>query len=359
MSNAFGKIDFAVLAGLIVLVAIGILLILPYSRELARQQVVFALVGFASLFAVSFLDHQVLKGFAPHLYVVSVVILLGLNVFGEEVRGATRSFSLARLHFQPSEFLKPFIIIAFAAFIDEVDFSRTRSVLKVFGLILLPVILIFLQPDLGNAVIYFLVGAVILVVAGLPGVLMAGGAAAIIGAIPVFGLLLRDYQRRRLLGFLHPGLDPLGAGYHTVQALIAVGSGQLTGKGIGRGTQSRLQFLPEQHNDFIFATLAEEMGLIGVTLVLGVFFFVFWRLIKVAVQAPDRYGGLLAAGLTAQLLFQMFINGGMNMALLPVTGVNLPYLSYGGSSLVGSLISVGLIQAVRRRRIEVDIDRIG
>lgn len=355
------NLDLAIAACLIILISSGFLLILPSSPDLARHQIIFGVLGFSLLCFISSVDYRIFRPFGFHFYLGSALVLIGLLFFGEEIRGSVRWFHWGSLYFQPAEFLKPFLIIAFASFIANWSLSRLSSLLKLGALISLPLFLIFIQPDFGNVVIYSFTVLAMLIAAGLPLRIFSLGALFFLLNLPIGWFLLRGYQRHRITSFLNPGLDPLGVGYHAIQSLIAIGSGGFLGKGIGRGTQSRLQFLPEQHNDFILATLGEELGLIGVTVIFLVFSFFLWRIAKFAESAPDLFGTVLVTGIAAQFLIQMFVNSGMNMGLLPVTGVTFPFLSYGGSSLVAGLIGVGLVHSVARAcpKIQtIDIDKI-
>lgn len=355
------KIDLVTWGCVVVLVSLGILLIIPYSSDLARQQLVFGLLGLLITLIVSRTDYRIFQTLGIYFYLFAILILVSLRLFGEEVRGSIRWFNFGRWQLQPSELLKPALIIAFAQLIDQAHLLQLRSLVKLIIFVLVPVVLVFWQPDLGNTLIYLVVVSIMVTVAGLPLRLFALGITSVILILPPSWHLLHSYQRQRVLSFINPDLDPLGSGYQTMQSLIAVGSGGVFGKGIGKGTQSRLQFLPEQHNDFIFATLAEETGFIGASLVLLIFSIFIWRIIKVADSAPDRFSSLLVSGLVAQFLFQMLINTGMNLGIMPVTGVTFPFLSYGGSSLIGSLIGIGLIISVSRQTRAgqtIDIGRI-
>lgn len=361
MARFWQTVDLTIWGSLIILVSLGFLLIFPYSAELARQQVLFILFGLIFILVLSKTDYRLFNALGLYIFLSSVFILMMLRFFGEEIRGSIRWFTIGKYQLQPSEILKPFLIISMASFIDQADLSKPQTIIKIILALLPALLLIFIQPDLGNTVIYLGVLLVMMIVGGLPKAHLLLGSLVMAILFPSLWMLLRDYQRQRVLSFINPAGDPLGSGYHTIQSLIAVGSGGLLGKGIGKGTQSRLEFLPEQHNDFIFATLAEETGLVGASLTLTVFVFLIWRVIKLSEISPDRFSCLLITGLGAQLLIQMFINAGMNMGLLPVTGVTFPFLSYGGSSLVGSMISIGLIQSVGARtkaNLPIDINKI-
>jgi rod shape determining protein RodA len=354
MGKSWSGFDLIISSCLLILVVLGLLVIFPLSSELARFQLLFAMIGFLLMLVVTSINYQFFKAFGVYIYLISLLILGALYFLGEEVRGSIRWFTLGRFQLQPSEFLKPLLILSYAKFLDETKHSSLKSFVRVVFLVGLPISLIFFQPDLGNTAIYFLVALTMAIITGVPLSFVLASLIMMTALIPTIWFILKDYQKQRVLSFLNPNLDPLGSGYHIIQSLTAIGSGYLLGKGIGRGTQSRLRFLPEQHNDFIFATLAEEIGWVGVNIVLVAFFLCLWRMLKIAEQTEDRFGALVVSGVAAQLLIQMFINCGMNMGILPITGVTFPFLSYGGSSLISGMIGVGLVQSVAVHRNQLD-----
>lgn len=346
MGRSWKGFDLIISSCLLILVVLGLLVIFPLSSQLAKFQLFFAIIGFLLMLVMASINYHFFKAFGFYIYLSSLLILIALYFLGEEVRGSTRWFTLGRFQLQPSEFLKPFLVLSYAKFLDETRSYTFNGFVRVVFLIGLPIGLIFFQPDLGNTAIYFLAALAMTVIAGIPLGYLLVSLLMMMGLVPTVWLIIKDYQRQRILSFLNPTLDPLGSGYHIIQSLIAIGSGYLLGKGLGRGTQSRLRFLPERHNDFIFATLAEETGWVGANIALVVFFLCLWRMLKIAEQAEDRFGALVVSGVAAQLLVQMFINCGMNMGILPITGVTFPFLSYGGSSLISGMIGVGLVQSV-------------
>ena len=249
---------------------------------------------------------------------------------------------------QPSELIKPFFAIIFASL-----FSQSKE--KSFGLVLKPllfflpiIILIFKQPDLGNVLVYSFIFILMTVMSGLPFKYIFAGLGSFLLLFPSIWLFLKQYQRIRILSFLDPKSDPIGAGYNALQAIIAIGSGRITGLGLGRGTQSHLLFLPEYHTDFVFASIGEELGLMGTGMVIIFYFILLGRILMIANSQNNRFAVLLAIGLFAQLFIQVFINIGMNLGILPITGITLPMLSYGGSSVISTFASLGLVVSISR-----------
>lgn len=285
-------------------------------------------------------------------YVALLVLLVLVEAIGGIGGGSQRWLNLGFMTLQPSELMKPGIVLALARFFDLLPPAETqgwRAIVPAFGLLAIPAALVMLQPDLGTALAISFGAIVVMFLAGLPLRLFIGGAlaAAIAGPIAFF-TLLHDYQRQRVFVFLDPESDPLGTGYHITQSKIAIGSGGIFGKGFGNGTQSHLDYLPEPHTDFVFATMAEEWGMLGGLFVLFVFGLILRWGLKVAQNAPDRFSRLLAAGLTTTIFFYVCINLMMVMGLAPVVGIPLPFMSHGGSSMMTNMICIGGIMAVER-----------
>lgn len=286
------------------------------------------------------------------VYIAVVLMLLGVEIYGAIGGGSQRWLNIGPLVLQPSELMKPAIVLVLAAFFQSMPAALIGSWRALFiplGLMAIPMGLVLAQPDLGTALAIAFGGVVVLFVAGLPTrYFVGGGIAAMVTAPLAYFFVLKPYQRDRLTTFLNPQNDPLGTGYHITQSKIAIGSGGLWGKGFGNGTQSHLDFLPEAHTDFVFATMAEEWGLIGGLFVLLIFGIVLrWGLI-VARDAPDRFSRLLAAGMTATIFFYVAINLMMVMGLAPVVGIPLPFMSHGGSSMMTNMICIGTLMMIER-----------
>ncbi len=285
-------------------------------------------------------------------YGIVVLMLVGVELIGAVGGGSQRWLNLGFINLQPSELMKVAIILAVARFYDLLPPSQIRTwgaIWPLFALLAVPCGLILLQPDLGTTITVFAGALTIAFLAGLPLRLFIGGAAAIAVIAPLaFFFTLEEYQQRRVTTFLNPENDPLGSGYHISQSKIAIGSGGLFGKGFMNGTQSHLDYLPEGHTDFVFATMAEEWGLMGGILVLFCFFLLFRWGLRVAMKAKTRFSKLAAAGLTVTIFFYVAINLMMVMGLAPVVGIPLPFLSHGGSSMMTIMICVGILMSIER-----------
>src|SRR5581483_6221537 len=341
-------IDWALFVPVLLLVLLGLATLFSINIGLFRAQLLFFVFSLFVFFFFSQVDLKLIELYSIPIYIVSLVLLFLILIIGIESRGAIRWLDLFGLRIQFSEILKPFLIIPLTSFLA----SRRNSSLSVFLNVFLfsfPVVFfIFLQPDLGSALIYLIVVVLTLVTAGFPIVFFLGCAIALSLVFPLFWHFLHSYQRQRLLTFIHPSSDPLGTSYNAIQAIIAVGSGMFFGKGLGEGTQSLLRFLPERHTDFIFASLAENFGFLGSILVIGLFGLLLYRIFFLYQNCNGRFYKLFTASCFFLLLVQFFVNIGMNIGLLPIVGVTLPFLSYGGSSLLSNFILVGLLASVSR-----------
>jgi len=303
-------------------------------------------------FAISRLNREFFRFWAYPSYAGVIVLLVLVELLGAIGGGSRRWLNLGFMTLQPSELMKPVIILVLARFYESLPPSMTaswRGLVPAGALMAIPAVLVMLQPDLGNALAICFGVAVIMFLAGLPlsWFVGAGAVGAVAGPIAFF-TLLHDYQRNRVLTFLDPESDPLGTGYHITQSKIAIGSGGFLGKGFGNGSQSHLDYLPESHTDFVFATMAEEWGMLGGLFVLLVFALIMRWGWKVARNTPDRFSSLLAAGMTVTIFFYVAINLMMVMGLAPVVGIPLPFMSHGGSSMMTNMICIGTIMAVNR-----------
>lgn len=307
-------------------------------------------LGMAVVF--SRLKENFWKAIAFPVYITVVIMLLGVELIGAVGGGSQRWLNLGFIRIQPSELMKPAIILAVARFYDLLPAGQIRTwgaIWPLLALLAFPCVLILLQPDLGTTITVVAGAMTVAFLAGLPMRLFIGGAAAIAVITPLaFFFGLEEYQQRRVTTFLNPENDPLGAGYHISQSKIAIGSGGVFGKGFLNGTQSHLDYLPEGHTDFVFATMAEEWGLMGGVAVLFGFFLLFRWGLGVAMKAKTRFSQLLAAGLSTTIFFYVAINLMMVMGLAPVVGIPLPFLSHGGSSMMTIMICIGILMAIDR-----------
>lgn len=329
------------------------------------------------------------------IYGVTNLSLIAVQIIGTTALGAQRWINIAGFHVQPSEFAKVGIIITLAAFLQELRTPNLGDMIRILAIAAVPWGLVFIEPNLGTSLVFGAItvgmmywgnihpGWLILLVSpvvtaivfnislpvGIIWAILMGFVGwwslplrwltaplvllANLGAGQLSHILwnvLQDYQKMRLIGFLNPEQDPLGSGYHLIQSRIAIGAGQLYGRGLYQGTQTQLNFIPEQHTDFIFSAIGEELGFIGCLVTLGLFWFVCLRLVMIAQTAKDSFGSLIAIGVLCMLLFQVFVNIGMNIGLAPVTGIPLPFLSYGRSSLLSNWIAIGIVQSVANQR---------
>lgn len=346
------RFDVPLAGALALLAGVGLLVVYAAGgqplllRHLARLA-----VGVALLAALAHVEPRRYAEWAPWFYAAVIAALLGVLVFGSSAKGAQRWLSLGGFQVQPSELAKIAIPLAVAAFLARRGGRPRLSV--VFGaaaFIALPVFLVGRQPDLGTAVIIAVAGAGLLFASGVRWRLVIGAGAAALAAVPFVWYVMEDYQRGRLITFLDPERNPLGSGYHIIQSKIAIGSGGIYGKGWLNGTQSQLDFLPERSTDFVFSVLAEEFGLLGVATVLTLFGFVMLRGFRLAMQTPDLFARLVAAALVFSFFLHVFVNVGMVSGLFPVVGLPLPLISYGGTSMVTSLASFGIVMAMSSHR---------
>ncbi|MGL9733896.1 MAG: peptidoglycan glycosyltransferase MrdB [Symbiopectobacterium sp.] len=309
-------------------------------------------IGLTVMIAMAQIPPRAYEGWAPYLYIVCVILLIMVDVFGQISKGAQRWLDLGFVRFQPSEIAKIAVPLMVARFINR---DMCPPSLKNTGialvLIFLPTLLVAEQPDLGTSILVAASGLFVLFLAGMSWRLIAAALVLLAAFIPVLWFfLMRDYQRARVMMLLDPESDPLGAGYHIIQSKIAIGSGGLSGKGWLQGTQSQLEFLPERHTDFIFAVLAEELGLIGVLVLIAMYLFVILRGLVIAANAQTSFGRVMVGGLILILFVYVFVNIGMVSGILPVVGVPLPLISYGGSALVVLMAGFGIVMSIHTHR---------
>lgn len=319
------------------------------------RQFIYALLGLILMMAAASTDYRLWGHIAPFLYVLMLALLIAVMVVGESSYGSRRWIDLAIFPLQPSEVAKLLMVIVLAKYLaDHHKVKRLSFLLVSLLIVIVPAALVYFQPDLGTLMVFPAIWLGMVTVAGARSRHLLALAGTVAVAIPVvYRFVLHGYMRERIAVFLNPGADPLGAGYHTIQSEISVGSGGLWGKGFASGTQSQLNFLPHQTSDFIFSVVAEELGFVGAFILLALFLILLFRGLRIAVLARDGFGQLVAAGIVTMILSQIIINVGVNLRLLPITGIPLPFISYGGSSLITSFIALGILQSIltRHRRI--------
>ncbi len=354
IENLSGNIDWGDLLLLLMLGVFGLFTLLSIAPSFFYQQLLYILAALVIMAFISRVDGVVLSWFAPFGYCLAVILLVA-SYFGPAIRGATRWIFIFGVQLQPSELIKPLLLLAFSWAMVKYPPKKISTVLFHVVGFLVPFLLVFKQPDLGSSVVYGLFWIAMMIGSGFPVRIFA--VLSVLGglALPALWRRLADFQQARILTFLNPGLDPKGAGYNALQAMIAVGSGQLFGRGLGRGTQSHLRFLPEFHTDFIFATLVEELGFLGGLLLLLVYAGLLWRIIVPLVRGVvnDMFPFVFSIGFFTMLTSQIFINTGMNMGIIPITGITLPFVSYGGSSILSVAVSFGFLWSIRKARFMV------
>ncbi|SNX60450.1 cell elongation-specific peptidoglycan biosynthesis regulator RodA [Nitrosomonas ureae] len=344
-------IDNFLLTGILILMVIG--LIVLYSAtggNITRvsNQVINILIALVIMWLVANIPLQQIMRLALPMYMLGLILLIGVAFFGEINNGARRWLSLGVTRIQPSELMKIALPLMMAWYFDKHEITlRLRDYLGATILLLLPVLLILRQPDLGTALLIAASGFYVLFLAGLSWRIIIGLGTAAAASLPVLWSVMHDYQRQRIMTLLDPTQDPLGAGYHTIQSSIAIGSGGVVGKGWQNGTQTQLDFLPEQSTDFIFAVFSEEFGLIGNTVLLLLYLLVIGRCIAITANASTQFTRLISGSITLTFCTYIFVNMGMVSGILPIVGVPLPLMSYGGTSMVTMLLGFGILMSIQ------------
>ncbi len=319
------------------------------------RQAIYAGIGIVGMYLMTRIDYSRFRELRVGIYTFLCVSISLVFLFGFAARGSRRAFDLPFFSFQPSELGKLLLVLALAGFV--IDGARRGSevqrTVRYLCLGLAPAALVFLQPDLGTSLVFVVVTLAVMYVGGVPwmhfaviGSVLVTLATVVLVIAPAAGVpLLKGYQEERLTSFLDPAKDPSGAGYQQDQSQTAIGSGQLTGRG-DHATQTRLDFVPERHTDFIFAVIGERYGFAGAAFVLSLYALLIWRALRIVTLSKNSYGTLVAGGIAAMLLFQVFVNVGMNLGIMPITGIPLPLLSYGGSSVLATFLAVGVLQSI-------------
>lgn len=349
-----GHIDSFLLTSLLVLLGVGLMTLFSASEQNPARvtgQLANIGVAFAVMWVVANIPPHILKNFAVPAYVIGIVLLVAVDLFGEIVNGAQRWLDLGITRIQPSELMKVAVPLMLAWYFDRYEATlRIKHFVVAAALLLAPIGFIAKQPDLGTAILILASGFYVIFLAGLSWKVLLALVAAGCASLPVLWSFMHDYQKRRILTLIDPTQDPLGAGYHTIQSTIAVGSGGVSGKGWLNGTQTHLDFLPERTTDFIFAVFSEEFGLIGNGLLLCLFLIVIGRGLVIAAGAPSLFARLLAGSIALSFFTYAFVNMGMVSGILPVVGVPLPLISYGGTALVTLFLGFGILMSIRTNR---------
>jgi rod shape determining protein RodA len=361
------SLDWLLLAGVAGLVAVGLWAVQGVTRfddpghpgYYLDRQILYAAVGGFALIVAMVIDPDVYRRYWRAIFAATVGLIAVVFLLGSAARGSTRWINVGFFTFQPSEFGKLLCILGIAGFVAERARSadEVSTTLRALGLGAIPVGLVFIQPDLGTALVYLAALAAMLFVCGTPwkhlSVLGLIGVLLVVGVLwagPAVGVnFLKSYQKQRLTCFTHPATCPVDARYNVEQSIAAVGSGEVNGRGIDNATQTRLDFLPEHHTDFVFASFSEQRGFIGASILLALYLLVLWRGLRVVTVAHDLYSAIVAGGIVVALLFQIFVNIGMTMGIAPITGIPLPFVSVGGSSMIANLAAMGVLLAIHAR----------
>ena len=344
--NFLWNLDWFLIIPVVILVLLSLVTLFSLNVNFFYGQVTFFFVSLFIFLVFSQTNYKILKIYSKSIYIFSIIALFLVLIWGIESRGAVRWVEILGFRLQFSEVLKPFLAISFASYLASLKNLSIKNFLNTFLLLSPVALLIFFQPDLGNAVIYFLITLLTLMYLGFPVRYFIFLFLPIVLTTPFLWNFLHDYQKQRILTFINPALDPLGTSYNAVQSIIAIGSGMLMGKGIGQGTQSSLRFLPERQTDFIFATISEQLGFVGVIIILVCFSILIYRILQIVGSADDSFSRIFSVVVCFTFLVQIFANIGMNLGLLPIVGVTLPFVSYGGSSLVSNFIFLGLLNTI-------------
>lgn len=349
--------DWILMGAVLILIAIGIITLFSLAEvsptPFFKRQLLWSGIGLLFLILVSLVDFRMFRTQSAAvflLYVFSVTLLVAVILSGFTVRGVEAWLRAGKVFFQPVELAKLVIVIVLAKFFSKrhIEIFRVQHLLVSAFYVAIPAVLVLLQPDLGSTIVLGAIWVAIVVFSGIKirhfFMLIF---LVVVMAFAGWSFLLAPYQKERVTAFLNPYADPQGAGYQMIQSLIAVGSGQLWGKGLGYGSQSHLHFLPEAETDFIFAAFAEEWGFVGIIVLLSLLLIILWRVIWIGIRSDDNFSRLYALGFAALIFTQSFIHIGMNMGVMPITGLTLPFVSYGGSSLVSLLIGIGILQNIK------------
>lgn len=365
MSNLFFRFfknfDFVLLGATLLLVALGLVTLFSATTEfslssIAVKQSINAAIGLVILLVLSRMDYRLLKSYTGIMYIAVIGMLISVRIIGFSAKGAERWIDLGFTQLQPAtlSFLIMVIILAKYFADNYEEMNQLKPIIKSAIYAGIPAFLVAIQPNLSSAILIIFIWAVMLLISNAKRIyIVTLGALTLLG-MPLLWLVMRDYQKERVLTFLNPAADPMGAGWNVNQAMIAIGSGQLWGRGLGHGTQSQLNYIPEKHTDFIFAMIAEEMGFVGVCILLALFLIVMYRGVRITLLARDFFGTYLAIGIITMYFIHIFINVGMNMGIMPVTGIPLPFISYGGTAIIVNLAGIGLLLSIYRRYRKID-----
>jgi rod shape determining protein RodA len=372
-AGSLGGLDLGLLAAALGLIAVSVYILTMATQDdvpgsplfYVVRQAIYGVIGIGLMLGVARLDISRLREHQRAIYAAMIGSILLVLLIGVAARGSRRWIELPFFRFQPSELGKVLLILALSAFIvDRVRRLGDRATTgRIVALALVPALLVIAEPDLGSGLVYLAITAALLLVAGTKwthlaalGGMAAAAAVIVLLALPAVGVeVLKPYQVDRLTAFVNPTSDPQRQGYQLRQSITAIGAGQKTGRGPEGATQTRLDFLPEHHTDFVFSVVGEQFGFLGAGLVLSLYALLLWRALRILTSAKNLYGALVAGGITAMLMFQVFVNIGMTIGIMPITGVPLPLMSYGGSSVLVTFLAIGLLQSVSAQARSTDL----
>ncbi|MBC7326644.1 rod shape-determining protein RodA [bacterium] len=363
LRQSLKELDYYFVIPLFLLIGVGLLFIYSatkeassntYSISLLIRQSVWAIISLAFFFLITITDYRQLPRFSNLIYFLMSFLLILVLLLGKKTSGAQRWFQLGPITFQPSELAKVMLLITISSFWAK-NHSKAgdlETIFRSFIHISIPTLLVFFQPDLGTSLTFVVIWLASLLIVGVKVKhLIAIGVAGIILVIMAWHFdIIRPYQKKRIEVFLNPNADPYGAGYHIIQSRIAIGSGEVWGKGLFKGTQNRLNYIPAQHTDFIFTVVGEELGFVGCLFVILLYFLMIWRCFLTSLETEDLLGQMICALVGVLLTFHSFVNIGMTLGIMPAVGIPLPFLSYGGSNLLSFCIMAGLVQSIHQRR---------
>ncbi|RJQ38896.1 rod shape-determining protein RodA [Candidatus Microgenomates bacterium] len=347
-SGGIFNIDWSILIPVLILVVLSLATLFSVNTVYFKSQLFYLIISFFAFIFFSNVDYRVFQSYKGLIYIVSILTLLIVLFLGIESRGAVRWIDIFGIRIQFSEILKPFLAVSFSSFLANLKNLSLKSFFYALFIIFPIVILVEIQPDLGNALIYVIVAFFTLLAFGFSYLWFLLVSFLGILSLPFIWNFLHDYQKQRVLTFLNPSRDPLGSSYNTIQSVMAVGSGMFFGKGLGEGTQSLLKFLPERHTDFIFATLSEEFGFVGSLILILSFVFLLYKIFQIFLNSDEKFCKIFSSCAFFLILVQFFINIGMNVGIVPIVGVTLPFVSYGGSSLLANFILLGFLSSISK-----------
>lgn len=346
--NGVFSIDWGIFIPVIVLVVLGLTTLFSINFSFFKTQLIYVIFSILVFIIFSNVNYKILQFYSLPIYITSIIVLFFVLILGIESRGAVRWIDIFGVRIQFSEIFKPFLLVSFASFLNGLKNYSFKNFLIIIALLFPVVFLIYLQPDLGSALIYAGVALFTLITFGFPFLWFLVGFILLAFLFPFIWHFLHDYQKQRVLTFINPTRDPLGSSYNVIQSMVAVGSGMFFGKGLGEGTQSALRFLPERHTDFIFATFSEEFGFVGGLVMILSFAFLLYKIFLIFSNSDDKFCKVFSMSAFFLLLIQFFFNIGMNVGLLPIVGVTLPFVSFGGSSILSNFILLGFLSSISR-----------